>query len=80
MVPPFYDSMIAKIIAVGDTRDQARQRLLDALNQVRINGVKTNISLHQAVLNTPEFSAGGVDTGFLGRYLADTAVAATKRD
>ncbi|CAM5549706.1 Acetyl-CoA carboxylase biotin carboxylase subunit OS=Eoetvoesiella caeni OX=645616 GN=DFR37_11543 PE=4 SV=1 [Eoetvoesiella caeni] len=75
MVPPFYDSMVAKIIAVADTRDEARRRLLDALDNVSIGGVKTNIRLHQAILRTPEFSAGGVDTGFLGRYLAQTAAA-----
>lgn len=73
-VPPFYDSMIAKVIAVGATRDEARQRLAQALAQTQIEGIKTNISLHRSVLNAPEFAAGGVDTNFLGRYLANTSV------
>ena len=71
-IPPFYDSMVAKVIAHGDTREQARQRLADALAQVQLDGVKTNSALHLAVLAHPEFKAGGMDTGFLGRYLADT--------
>jgi acetyl-CoA carboxylase biotin carboxylase subunit len=69
-IPPFYDSMVAKVIAHGETREDARQRLLQALEEVRLEGVKTNLQLHKAVLQHPEFCAGGVDTGFLGRYLA----------
>ncbi len=70
-VPPFYDSMIAKVIAVGATRDEARRRLAQSLAQTRIEGVKTNIPLHRMVLETPEFIEGGVDTNFLGRKLAE---------
>ncbi|WP_249417642.1 acetyl-CoA carboxylase biotin carboxylase subunit [Pusillimonas minor] len=76
MIPPFYDSMIAKVIAYGATRDEARRALAAALNDTAIAGVKTNIALHLDVLNTPEFTEGGVDTGFLGRYLADRAAMA----
>ncbi|HLU19918.1 MAG TPA: acetyl-CoA carboxylase biotin carboxylase subunit [Pusillimonas sp.] len=78
-VPPYYDSMIAKIIATGKTRDEARRRLAEAIRNTRIEGIETNLSLHQLVLNTPEFSKGGVDTRFLGCLLAgatDTAVQA----
>lgn len=75
MIPPFYDSMIAKVIARGVTRDEARQTLIQALTQVSIDGVKTNIGLHLNVLDTPAFARGGIDTGFLGRYLADPALA-----
>jgi acetyl-CoA carboxylase, biotin carboxylase subunit len=49
-------------------------RLLSALNEVRVEGVKTNIALHRAVLAHPEFVAGGMDTGFLGRFLAETNI------
>ena len=75
-IPPFYDSMIAKVIASGDTREQARQRLEAALCEVHIAGVLTNVALHREVLATPEFRAGGFDTGFLGRFLAERGAAA----
>ena len=71
MIPPFYDSMVAKVIAVGQDREQARVRLRMALDDLVLEGVKTNIALHKAILETPEFTQGGVDTGFLGRYLAE---------
>ncbi len=71
MIPPFYDSMVAKVIAVGQDREQARLRLRMALDDLVLEGVKTNIALHKAILETPEFTQGGVDTGFLGRYLAE---------
>jgi len=76
MIPPYYDSMIAKVIATGGTREQALKLLESALREVRVDGVLTNIALHRAVLATPEFSEGGFDTGFLGRFLAGSAGAA----
>jgi acetyl-CoA carboxylase, biotin carboxylase subunit len=75
MIPPYYDSMIAKVIATGSNREQARQRLEEALGQVRIEGVLSNIALHRAVLATPEFIEGGFDTGFLARFLAGAGAA-----
>lgn len=69
-VPPFYDSMVAKIIALGNSRKQAIERLAQALRQTRLSGIKTNIPVHLKVLETSEFIEGGVDTGFLGRHLA----------
>ncbi len=72
-IPPFYDSMIAKVIAAGESREAARQRLLVALRDTALEGVKTNLALHRMVLDTPDFIEGGVDTGFLGRYLAGRA-------
>jgi acetyl-CoA carboxylase, biotin carboxylase subunit len=77
-IPPFYDSMVAKVIAHGATREQARLRLSSALNEVQVEGVKTNLALHRAVLAHPEFIAGGMDTGFLGRYLAETNMEGNK--
>lgn len=76
MIPPFYDSMIAKVIATGEDREQARRRLEAALAEVRIDGVLTNIELHRAVIDTAEFIEGGFDTGFLGRFLAGPGAAA----
>jgi acetyl-CoA carboxylase biotin carboxylase subunit len=75
MISPYYDSMIAKVIATGADRDQARRLLESALSEVRIDGVLNNIALHRAVLATPEFVEGGFDTGFLGRFLAGSGAA-----
>ncbi len=71
MIPPFYDSMIAKLIAHGRTREEALRRLDSALAELRLTGIKTNQALHRDVLAIPEFTEGGVDTGFLGRWLAE---------
>jgi acetyl-CoA carboxylase biotin carboxylase subunit len=70
MISPYYDSMIAKVIATGADREQARRRLDAALAETHIDGVLNNIALHRAVLATREFVEGGFDTGFLGRFLA----------
>lgn len=70
MIPPFYDSMVAKVIAFGQDREQARLRLREALDSLVLEGVKTNVALHKSILDTQDFMQGGVDTGFLGRYLA----------
>ncbi len=76
MISPYYDSMIAKVIATGQTREEARHLLLSSLADVRVDGVLNNIALHRAVLATPEFTAGGFDTGLLGRFLASPDAAA----
>jgi acetyl-CoA carboxylase, biotin carboxylase subunit len=76
MISPYYDSMIAKVIATGQMREEARRLLLSSLADVRVDGVLNNIALHRAVLATPEFTAGGFDTGFLGRFLASPDAAA----
>lgn len=77
MIPPYYDSMIAKLIAHGPTRDAALQRLRAALAELRLTGIKTNQQLHRDVLASAEFSEGGVDTGFLGRWLAERVATTT---
>jgi acetyl-CoA carboxylase biotin carboxylase subunit len=66
-VPPFYDSLMAKIIAHGATRAEALARLRQALAETRITGVATNLAFHRRVLADPEFAAGGVDTQYLTR-------------
>ena len=68
-VPPFYDSMIAKIIAYGPDRASALQRLSDALANTRIEGIATNLAFQRRILADPHFARGGVDTGFLTRLL-----------
>ncbi len=69
-VPPFYDSMIAKLVVHGATREDALTRLRLALSEMAIGGIRTNLPLHQAVLEDPAFNAGGVDIHHLERWLA----------
>ncbi|MDB5704993.1 MAG: D-ala D-ala ligase family protein [Sphingomonas bacterium] len=64
-ISPFYDPMIAKIVATGDDRDMAIEALSDALLQVRIWPVRTNAAFLRACLTAPEFRAGDVTTGFI---------------
>lgn len=66
-VSRFYDSMIAKVIAHGPTRESARRRLVAALLDFHVLGVKTNVGYLIDVLNHPGFVAGTIDTGFLAR-------------
>ena len=66
-VPPFYDSLLGKIIAHGNTRDEALGRVYQALEEFIIEGVKTTIPFLREVLRNPEFVAGNVDTHFLER-------------
>ena len=67
----FYDSMIAKVIAHGATRLEARQRLIAALHDFHVLGVQTNIAYLIDVLKSDGFAEGNIDTGFLGRQFAD---------
>lgn len=66
-VPPFYDSLMAKIIAHGPDRPATIALLREALAAARVTGVATNLPFHAAVLANAEFQAGGVDTGFVAR-------------
>jgi acetyl-CoA carboxylase biotin carboxylase subunit len=70
-VPPYYDSLVAKLVAHGRDRAQALTRLAAALPRCRITGIATNLDLHAAVLAADEFRAGGVDTGWLARFLGE---------
>jgi acetyl-CoA carboxylase biotin carboxylase subunit len=72
-VPPFYDSLLGKIIAHGPDRATAIARLGHALASTRIEGVKTNLAFHRTVLADPAFVRGGVDTGFVARRVAKEA-------
>jgi acetyl-CoA carboxylase biotin carboxylase subunit len=68
-VPPFYDSLMAKIIAHAPDRFAALAKLHAAIAATRVSGVATNLAFHAEVLSDPEFQAGGVDTGYLARRL-----------
>ncbi len=67
-VSTFYDSMLAKVIGYGPTRDDARRVLAAALSRARLHGVVTNRDLLVGVLREPEFAAGQIDTGYLDRH------------
>jgi geranyl-CoA carboxylase alpha subunit len=67
-IPPFYDSMIAKLIASGSTREEARSRLICGLEQTVAFGVTTNQAFLMACLRHPAFAKGEANTGFIGSH------------
>ena len=69
MVPPFYDSMIAKLIVHGDSRDHAVERLAKALDQFHVEGIATNLPLLRFIVAHPDFKTNNVDTRWLERVL-----------
>jgi len=69
-VPPYYDSLIAKVVTHGASRAEALARMRIALSEMRIEGIRTNVPLHRAVLDDNDFCAGGVDIHHLERWLA----------
>jgi acetyl-CoA carboxylase, biotin carboxylase subunit len=69
-VPPYYDSLLAKVIGYGVDRYAALGTLRDALERCVIDGVVTNLEMQRAVIGSPGFAGGGADTGFLRRWLA----------
>ncbi|GJD11562.1 Methylcrotonoyl-CoA carboxylase subunit alpha, mitochondrial [Galdieria sulphuraria] len=71
MVGVFYDPMIAKLIVSGQSREEVRQRLVDALFHTRVFGIPTNIEFVQRILRLEEFAMTGIDTGFLERNMED---------
>jgi geranyl-CoA carboxylase alpha subunit len=70
-IPPFYDSMIAKLISHGATRDEARRKLIHGLEHAIAFGVTTNQAFLAACLKHPAFAAGEATTAFIGRYRDD---------
>lgn len=68
-VPPYYDSMIAKLIAHGENRASALARMRGALSEIVIDGIKTNIPLHQDICSDAGFIAGGTDIHYLEKKL-----------
>jgi acetyl-CoA carboxylase biotin carboxylase subunit len=69
-VPPFYDSMIAKVITHARTRDLAIARMKRALEVMVIEGIKTTIPLHLKIMDDPQFRSGAISTGFMDEFLS----------
>jgi acetyl-CoA carboxylase, biotin carboxylase subunit len=69
-VPPYYDSLVAKLMTWGRDREEAIARMRRCLDVMVIEGIRTNISLHRRIVDDPDFQAGRIDTRFMDRYLA----------
>jgi acetyl-CoA carboxylase biotin carboxylase subunit len=68
-IPPYYDSLIGKLIAHGETRELAIKRMSMALSEIVIDGIKTNIPLHRRLMDDAAFIAGGTNIHFLEKKL-----------
>ncbi|MGA2570498.1 MAG: acetyl-CoA carboxylase biotin carboxylase subunit [Terracidiphilus sp.] len=77
VVPPYYDSLIAKLIAHGADRAEAMAKMERALSQFIVQGIDTSIPLHQAIFQDAGFRGGEFGTGFMERFLAARAEAET---
>jgi acetyl-CoA carboxylase biotin carboxylase subunit len=75
-VPPYYDSLVAKLIVHGGNRAEAVARSISAIERFQIGGIATNLEMHSRILRDKQFAAGGVDTAFLPRLLKSQTVAA----
>ena len=73
VVPPYYDSLIAKLIVHGRDRAEAIAKMERALSQFIVQGIETSISLHQEIFRDPAFRAGNFDTSFMENFLARRA-------
>ena len=69
MVPPYYDSMIGKIIVHGDTREHALARMRTALSEMVVEGISTNVALHREIMQDPQFIQGGTNIHYLEAWL-----------
>ncbi|MCB1841776.1 MAG: acetyl-CoA carboxylase biotin carboxylase subunit, partial [Halioglobus sp.] len=70
-VPPYYDSLIAKIITHGETRDSALARMRQALDELVVEGIRTNTPLHRDLVRDPAFQAGSVSIHYLEKKLGN---------
>jgi acetyl-CoA carboxylase, biotin carboxylase subunit len=68
-VPPYYDSLIAKVVVHSRSRERAIARMRRALESMVVEGIKTTIPLHLKILNDPDFIAGNISTRFMDRFL-----------
>jgi len=68
-IPPYYDSLIAKLIVRGKDRSEAVSRMARALEMFIVEGVFTTIPLHRRILADPDFRAGNINTTFIERFL-----------
>ncbi len=69
VIPPYYDSLVAKLIAYGKDRAEAIQRMKRALDLFVVEGIHTSIPLHKRIMNEPDFVAGKFDTNFIKRWM-----------
>jgi acetyl-CoA carboxylase biotin carboxylase subunit len=76
VVPPNYDSLLAKVIVHDVDRPAALRRARRALDEMVIEGIRTNIPFLRRIINHPAFIAGDFDTGFVARLLAERSPAA----
>jgi acetyl-CoA carboxylase, biotin carboxylase subunit len=72
VIPPYYDSLVAKLIAHGQDRAEAIARMSRALDFFVVEGIQTSIPLHQRIMKDPDFRAGRFSTRFMERFLADS--------
>jgi acetyl-CoA carboxylase, biotin carboxylase subunit len=70
VIPPYYDSLIAKLISHGKDRAEAIMRMRRALEMFIVEGIYTTIPLHRRIMDDPDFLAGNFDTKFMERFLA----------
>ncbi len=70
IIPPYYDSLIAKLVVRGRDRDEAISRMSRALEMFVVEGIFTSIPLHRRIMADPDFRAGNFDTRFMERFLA----------
>jgi acetyl-CoA carboxylase biotin carboxylase subunit len=75
VVPPNYDSLLAKLIVHAEDRESARRRLRRALEEFVIEGIKSNLDFHRRLVDHPDFVEGRIDTHFLERFAADPSTA-----
>jgi acetyl-CoA carboxylase biotin carboxylase subunit len=69
VIPPYYDSLIAKLVAYGNDRGEAIRRMQRALDMFIVEGIYTSIPMHQKILADPDFQAGNFDTNFIKRFM-----------
>jgi acetyl-CoA carboxylase biotin carboxylase subunit len=70
-VPPYYDSLVAKLLVYGKDREEAIARGRRALSMLKIEGIKTSVELHERILKSEDFTAGRLDTHFMERFLSE---------
>lgn len=69
VVPPYYDSMIAKLIVKAQTREEAITKMERALDEFIVEGIKTTIPFHKQLMKNEDFRNGNFDTGFMNHFV-----------
>ncbi len=71
VIPPYYDSMVAKLIAYGSNRTEALARMRRALDTLVIEGIKTSAPLHRRIMDHPDFISGKFSTNWMETFMAE---------